>query len=99
MKLSTNLGLLQDLWIAIRIAILPTCKALLCNPLLLLRPHTLSKVFMSHVWTQFGPGIDENAKPIKEALITPNAHGVVLDVGAGQYFSKFSDASVAFFNY
>ncbi|CCM00218.1 uncharacterized protein FIBRA_02246 [Fibroporia radiculosa] len=38
---------------------------------------------MSHLWIPFGDGIDENARPVKENLITPNARGVVLDIGAG----------------
>ncbi|KAK7681726.1 hypothetical protein QCA50_015073 [Cerrena zonata] len=83
MNLSDKLGILHQLYFATSIAILPTCRAVLRSPSLLLRPHALSRVFMVHVWSQFGPGIDENTQGIKEALITPNAHGVVLDVGAG----------------
>ena len=38
---------------------------------------------MTHVWVPFGNGIDINARETKSSLLTPNAYGVVLDVGAG----------------
>ncbi|OBZ72762.1 Methyltransferase-like protein 7B [Grifola frondosa] len=37
---------------------------------------------MSHVWTVFGNGIRES-RPVKQGLITTNAKGIVLDIGAG----------------
>ncbi|KAG6908655.1 hypothetical protein DXG01_003748 [Tephrocybe rancida] len=40
---------------------------------------------MSKLWVTYGPGIDANIQPQKASLITPNAHGVVLDIGAGKY--------------
>lgn len=39
---------------------------------------------MTYVWTNFASGIDENSGVIKRSLITANAHGAVLDLGAGQ---------------
>jgi hypothetical protein len=83
MKLSNALSLLNHLKLGISVAIIPTLKAILWNPTLLFRPRALSHVFFAHLWKMFGPGIDDNAKSIKEGLITPNAYGVVLDVGAG----------------
>ena len=38
---------------------------------------------MAHIWVLFGNPTDEGGRPTKEGLITPNAHGVVLDIGAG----------------
>lgn len=38
---------------------------------------------MAHIWALFGNPTDEGGRSTKEALITPNAHGVVLDIGAG----------------
>ena len=84
MKLSNALSLVNHLRLGISVAILPTLKAVLWNPTLLFRPRALSRVFFAHLWKIFGPGVDGNAKSVKEGLITPNAYGVVLDVGAGQ---------------
>jgi hypothetical protein len=83
MKLSNALSLLTDLQLGISVAIIPTLKAILWNPTLLFRPHALSRVFFAHLWKMFGPGVDDNGKSVKEGLITPNAYGVVLDIGAG----------------
>ena len=38
---------------------------------------------MAHIWVLFGNPTDEGGRSTKEALITPNAYGVVLDIGAG----------------
>ena len=84
MKVSSAFGLLTDLWLAFREALLPTIYAIFKSPMILVRPHELSRIFMAHVWKLFGPGIDENSREIKEALIRPNATGVVLDIGAGR---------------
>jgi len=43
---------------------------------------------MSHIWVLFGNPTDEAGRPTKEGLITPNAYGVVLDIGAGM--SRFT---------
>ena len=83
MKLSAALSILSDLKFAIQIAVLPTLRAILHSPSLLFRPHALSRTFMANLWVSFGPGSDENGRPTKQRLITPNAYGVVLDIGAG----------------
>ena len=84
MKLSSATGLLGDLWSAVQIALLPTLRAVFHSPRLLLSPHALSDIFMAHVWSLFGNGIDENHRTLKAELITPHATGIVLDIGAGE---------------
>ena len=83
MKLTVALSLLQDIWLAVPVAFLPTIRAVILSPSLLLRPTALSRLFFSHVWIPFGDGVNENSRAVKEPLITPNAYGVVLDIGAG----------------
>ncbi|KAF8634114.1 hypothetical protein AX17_004281 [Amanita inopinata Kibby_2008] len=83
MKLSAAFSLLSDLRIAFAYAALPTFKAICRSPLLIFQPGTLSRTFMANVWIAFGPGVDENGRPVKQRLITPYAYGVVLDLGAG----------------
>ncbi|OCH85082.1 hypothetical protein OBBRIDRAFT_798538 [Obba rivulosa] len=84
MKLSVSLGLLLHLRWALGVALPPTLKAIFHKPSLLLHPHEISHIFMSHVWLSgMGDGIDANAREDKTPLITPNAYGVVLDIGAG----------------
>ena len=85
MKLSKALAAATDLRISFQIAFLPTLRAILKNPNLLLHPSRISREFMSHVWVEFGKGIDENTRGLKTSFITPNAYGVVLDIGAGVY--------------
>ncbi len=94
MKLSEAFGLFTDLRIAIQIAFWPTLVNIWHSPLLLLQPHKLSQVFMAHVWLVFGKGVDENGKSVKEALITPHATGVILDLGAGSAMSPFTILSL-----
>jgi SAM-dependent methyltransferase len=38
---------------------------------------------MAHAWVVFGKRRDEEGRSTKQGLITPNAHGVVLEIGAG----------------
>ncbi|KAH9946607.1 hypothetical protein B0H21DRAFT_693432 [Amylocystis lapponica] len=83
MKLSGSFGLLTDLRYALQVALWPTTIAVLHAPTLLFRPLALSQLFMSHVWTIFGDGLDGVTRPEKERLIPANAQGIVLDVGAG----------------
>ena len=87
MKLSAAFSILVDLRIVIQIAFMPTFYAVLGSPSLLLRPRVLSRIFMAKLWIVFGNGVDENGRAVKEQLITPNAYGVVLDIGAGQSVS------------
>lgn len=94
MKLSNALSVLTDLRIAFTIAMLPTLRDVLRSPTLLLRPQALSRVFMAHLWGIYGDGSDLNSRDVKSDLITPNAHGSVLDVGAGWYFFVLRVTSV-----
>ncbi|TFK51599.1 acetyl-CoA synthetase-like protein [Heliocybe sulcata] len=83
MKWSAKFGILTDLRLAIQGASWPTLSAIIKSPSLLLHPHAVSEVFMSHVWVGMGAAVDEGGKQVKEGLVTPHAHGVVLDIGAG----------------
>lgn len=84
MKLSAALSILFDLKFGVQVSILPTLRAIWATPGLLLRPRAISRIIMAHIWrSDFGDGTDANAREVKERLITPNASGVVLDLGAG----------------
>lgn len=83
MKLSAAFSILLDLCVGIQVAFLPTLQAIIASPSLFFRPAALSRSFMANLWVTFGKGVDENGRPLKTQLITPNAHGVVLDIGAG----------------
>ena len=83
MKLSKALSLLTDIRLAISVAILPTIRDVFRSPTLLIRPQALSRVFMAHLWLVFGDGSDLKSRDVKSHLITPNAYGSVLDIGAG----------------
>ena len=80
MKLSNALSVLTDLQFAITVAILPTLKNVFHKPTLLFKPQALSRVFMAHLWVVVGDFADTK---IKYQLITSNAYGSFLDVGAG----------------
>lgn len=84
MKLSAAISPLSDICYATQTAFWPTIKALWQSPALLCSPAKISQLFMTYVWTNFASGIDENSGVIKRSLITANAHGAVLDLGAGQ---------------
>ncbi|EMD35916.1 hypothetical protein CERSUDRAFT_85003 [Gelatoporia subvermispora B] len=84
MKLSISLDLILQLRWAMAIALGPTLRAIWHKPSLLFHSREISRLFMSHIWSSgLGDGIDENARDVKGPLITPNAYGVVLDIGAG----------------
>jgi hypothetical protein len=83
MKWTTALSILQDLFQILQIGAMPTLWAVLLSPSLLLRPRALSRLYFAKVWVLFGAGVNENSRAVKELLITPNAYGVVLDIGAG----------------
>ena len=84
MKLSAAFSILVDLRFGIQAAFMPTLYAVLDSPSLLLRPSDFSRIFMANLWATFGNGVDENGRGVKQQLITLNAYGVVLDIGAGQ---------------
>ncbi|KZO99547.1 hypothetical protein CALVIDRAFT_596128 [Calocera viscosa TUFC12733] len=76
-----------------RLGLPPTLRAIWADPWLLFHPQKLRNIFMAGFWVVFGPGLDENAAPAKRRLVTPYAHGVVLEIGAGhghslQYFDR-----------
>lgn len=83
MKLTNALSPLTDLRYAIGASLWPTILDIYHTPSLLFRPAALSQVVMAHIWVLFGNPTDEGGRSTKEALITPNAYGVVLDIGAG----------------
>lgn len=77
----------MDLRAAIGASLWPTIVDVYNSPSLLFRPAELSRIVMAHVWALFGNPTDEGARPTKQSLITPNAHGVVLDIGSGVWCS------------
>ncbi|KAG1774148.1 hypothetical protein EV702DRAFT_1200645 [Suillus placidus] len=83
MRLFAAFAILQDMYLAISAGLWPTILTIYHTPSLLLQPHQLSHIFMSHVWNLFSHGVDANARSTKQKLITPHAYGVVLDIGAG----------------
>ncbi|KAF9466807.1 hypothetical protein BDZ94DRAFT_1157451 [Collybia nuda] len=85
MKLSAAFSILLDLRVGIQAALLPTLRAIMASPSLIFRPAALSRSFMANLWISFGKGVDENGRAVKIQLITPHAHGVVLDIGAGSH--------------
>jgi hypothetical protein len=87
MKLSNALSPLMDFCHAISVSLWPTVVDIYTSPSLLLRPSALSQIVMAHVWIIFGNPTDEGARTAKQGLITPNAYGVVLDIGAGAFRS------------
>lgn len=78
------IGMLFHVVDAFKLGLLPTIRALLHEPSLILRPRAISHIFMTNVWAVMGAGIDENSRAVKEALLPANARGVVLDIGAGE---------------
>ncbi|THH30458.1 hypothetical protein EUX98_g3738 [Antrodiella citrinella] len=83
MKLTNAFGLLADFWLAIRAAFIPTVNDVFNTPSLLFSPSLVSKRFMAYVWVAFADSTDDAGRAVKFGLITPHAHGVVLDIGAG----------------
>lgn len=64
-------------------ALRPFASAIFARPSLLLRPKSFKELWLSILWKPLGEGIDERQSTRKRALITPNAVGVVLDIGSG----------------
>jgi len=83
MKLAAAFSILFDLRAGVLFAFKPTVRAIIETPSLLFKPATLSRLFFANVWITFGDGVDGNCRSVKEHLITPNAYGIVLDLGAG----------------
>jgi len=76
-------ALLLDLFLILKAASVPTLKAVLSKPRLLMQPTNLKRVFFENVWGFMGDSVDEMGRPIKADLL-PRATGVVLEIGAGQ---------------
>jgi hypothetical protein len=84
MKFWSVVGFVDQIRMVIVLGLPPVLRAIYASPSLLFNPVALSRISMARVWTMFGMGIDINERPEKEALITPHAAGVVLDLGAGK---------------
>ncbi|KAF7789148.1 hypothetical protein EIP86_000085 [Pleurotus ostreatoroseus] len=93
MKLSNALAMIPHIIGSLQMALWPTLRELLHKPSLFLSPASIRRIFMAHLWKAgCGDGIDMNESPNRKALITPNAYGVVLDVGAGHgHLAKYLD--------
>ncbi|KAI9463908.1 hypothetical protein HD554DRAFT_2026957 [Boletus coccyginus] len=77
---------------ALQLALWPTLTHIWAAPSLLFRPKAIAHIFMSIFWTGFGASMDENNTQLKVSLITQNAYGVVLDLGAGHgHLAKYLD--------
>lgn len=83
MKLRNAFSIPFEAYGMARIALLPTILELLKTPLHFFHLSDIRRIFMAHLWLLAGDGIDLNDRPQREALLTPNAYGVVMDVGAG----------------
>lgn len=95
MKLTAAFAIWPQLVLAAVVGVLPTLRDVLKSPSLLVRPRRLSRVMFANVWAVFGPFVDRKFRGNKEALITPNAHGVVLDIGAGEPGTTHTRSRVA----
>jgi hypothetical protein len=83
MRLSKAFAIFSDLWMGVRIAFWPTCVAVWQSPTLLLQPRRLSQTLFTPIWDVLGVFADQACSSVKEKLITPDAYGSVLDLGAG----------------
>jgi len=83
MHLLAAFALFLDLGSALLVAFIPTLLWVLTSPSRVFRPRSISQFFMAKTWETFGDAIDERDRADKDKLIAPNAHGVVLDLGAG----------------
>ncbi|KDR71540.1 hypothetical protein GALMADRAFT_159374 [Galerina marginata CBS 339.88] len=83
MKLSAIFKMALHVLEIARMGLPSTLKAVFYNPRLLFQPAALSRIFLGHVWLVMGEPMDMNSSGVKDSLITPNAVGVVLDIGAG----------------
>ena len=83
MLLKDALAPMWDVIYAVKFATRPFAAALFSQPSLLLHPSQVSDLFFSILWGPLGEGIDANTAALRASLITPNASGVVFDIGAG----------------
>lgn len=91
--------ILQDFFSQLRIfagwALWPTIKDVWRSPSLLLHPMVLRRTFFTHLWAVFSKFIDQGGQPVKQKLITPNAYGIVLDIGAGMRASLITACALS----
>ncbi|KAJ4488162.1 S-adenosyl-L-methionine-dependent methyltransferase [Lentinula aciculospora] len=80
MKLVAAFALFSDLYVAVRVAFWPTVIDIYRNPASIF---SISRTFMTHVWSVFAAPTDENGRLVKRSLLLPHATGTVLDIGAG----------------
>lgn len=83
MKLYNAFCIWQDLPFTFWTGLKPTLGDIFKQLSLLLSPTALAHVFMAHLWAVVGEGLDEGHRETKQNIITRNASGVVLDIGAG----------------
>ncbi len=88
MKFMNLLGFFFDLQRSMGVALIPTLKAILREPMLVFKPLEVRRVYMAHLWTVYGDGIDEGSREEKEKLLRANVRGIVFDLGAGE--SRYS---------
>ncbi|OJA08449.1 hypothetical protein AZE42_05045 [Rhizopogon vesiculosus] len=81
MRIAGIFGLFPMMGLAIRAAFWPIILAVWHAPSLLFRPQALSTLVTTHVWRVCGSWVDEHSRDTKKALITPHAHGIVLEIG------------------
>ncbi|KAG8879823.1 hypothetical protein FRB97_001354 [Tulasnella sp. 331] len=87
--LATALAPIWEIGRAMSYGLLPTILYIFRHPYILFHPVTLSRIFFAYVWVLFGPGTDEGGYESKKSLLTPNASGIVLDLGAGHGVTMF----------
>ncbi|KAF7297987.1 hypothetical protein HMN09_01019600 [Mycena chlorophos] len=83
MKLSSVLEFVHGMLYAAMISIPSVVRAVFKSPSLLLNPTEMSRIGMAAIWVLFGAGGDEGKRALRQELITPNAQGIVLDIGHG----------------
>ncbi|KAJ7186846.1 hypothetical protein C8R46DRAFT_936015 [Mycena filopes] len=92
MQLTEALTVIPQIFWILRTGLPAVLRAIYASPSLLFNFTALSRISMATVWLPFGEGSDMLAKADKTALITPNATGVVLDIGSGHgYTANYLD--------
>ena len=76
-------AILIELFVIGKAASIPTLKAVLSKPQLLLQPGNLRAVFFENVWKFMGDSVDEGSRPTKVDLLS-RATRTVLEIGAGK---------------
>ncbi|KAJ7655688.1 hypothetical protein DFH06DRAFT_481955 [Mycena polygramma] len=82
MKIRAVLDILDQMRVAFMIGAPAALRAIFVSPSLLFNPTALSRISMANIWILFGKHGDEHSRVDKQKLITPNARGIVLDLGA-----------------